>query len=79
MKCQKIMEVQSVVDDSLYTLIPRGLFHHCPSSPTTVLLKARISFSDYLVDFSLFKMRDQNIEVESTIVKKRKREKEEEE
>lgn len=59
MKCHKIMEEQSV--DGLDNLIGHGIFHFCPSSPTTVLLKERINSYDNHVDFSLFNMRGRNI------------------
>ncbi|KAM5560184.1 putative cyclin-D7-1 [Rosa sericea] len=81
-KCQKLMEAQSVADDCFYNLLAHRVFHFCPSSPTTVLLKERINFSHYHVDFSLFKMRAQKMDTaESTarICRKRKREEEEEE
>ncbi|PRQ43217.1 putative cyclin A2 [Rosa chinensis] len=80
-KCQKLMEAQAVADDCFYNLLAHRVFHFCPSSPTTVLLKERINFSHYHVDFSLFKMRAQRMDTaESTarICRKRKREEEEE-
>ncbi|PQQ11146.1 hypothetical protein Pyn_16812 [Prunus yedoensis var. nudiflora] len=58
-KCHKIMEEQSV--DGLDNLIGHGIFHFCPSSPTTVLLKERIKSYDNHVDFSLFNMRGRNM------------------
>ncbi|KAL6133176.1 hypothetical protein ACLB2K_065413 [Fragaria x ananassa] len=75
-KCQKIMEAQSVADDCLYNLLAHGVFHFCPSSPTTVLLKEKINLSQYHVDFSVFNMRAPNVDTaESTrICQKRKRE-----
>ncbi|XP_004305190.1 PREDICTED: putative cyclin-D7-1-like [Fragaria vesca subsp. vesca] len=75
-KCQKIMEAQSVADDCLYNLLAYGAFHFCPSSPTTVLLKEKINLSQYHVDFSVFNLRAPNVDAaESTrICQKRKRE-----
>ncbi|XP_050383210.1 putative cyclin-D7-1 [Argentina anserina] len=73
-RCQKFMEAKSVADDCL---LVHGVFHFCPSSPTTVLLKERINY--YHVDFSLFKMRAQKVNTaDSTrICQKRKRVEEE--
>ncbi|KAM2045456.1 hypothetical protein ACFX1T_009644 [Malus domestica] len=70
-KCHMMMEEQYSSVDCLDNLRAHRDFHYCPSSPTTVLLKNRINFYDFHVDFSLFKMRDQTM---ITGINKRKRE-----